>query len=175
MPPSWNTAQWNSEEQIVTSLVNSGSYALRIANDQGQGGPLFSGAAILSQTFADTPGQTYNFSFYLLNGASGGGTGIQFQAFWDSTAGTPLLDITNSSTPTAWTKYSFNVAGTGSDTITFTSYNNPDWFYLDDVEVLGARPTAVPEPSSAMLFGLGLVGRAAFSLRCIRRRVMQTP
>lgn len=170
IPPGWTTAQWTGEEAIVSDPVNSGTWALRIANDEGQGGPLFNGAAILSQTFTDTPGYNYTFSFYLLNGASGGGTGIQFQAFWDSTSGTPLLDITNSNTPTGWTDYSFNVTGTGSDTITFTSYNNPDWFYLDDVEVIsqGQAPPTAPEPASLGLFGLGLGAVFAGRFRRIR-------
>ena len=172
VPPGWTTAQWTGEEQITTNPVHSGTYALRIANDENQGGPLFNGAAILSQTFADISGQSYDFNFYLVNGATAGGTGIQFQAFWDSTSGTPLLDITNSSTPTAWTEYSFNVTGTGSDTITFTSYNNPNWFYLDDVEVVsaGKMASAAPEPTSEMLVGFGFLGLVAGCWRRNSRR-----
>jgi hypothetical protein len=82
-----------------------------------------------------------------------------------------LLDLTNTNVPTAWTEYSYSVTGTGSDTVTFTAYNNPDWFYLDDVEVVASGPTAspVPEPGSAMLLGFGFVGVAIGYVRRFRR------
>jgi hypothetical protein len=174
IPPDWTTSQWTSFEAILDTEVNSGTYALRIANDQGQAGePLFDGAAILSQSFTDTPGEDYTFSFYLLN-ITGSDTGIQFQAFYDSTAGTPLLNITNSTGPTIYTEYSYTVVGTGSDSITFTSYNTPGFFYLDDVEVVGSgvsTPPAVPEPGSFVLLGTGLAGALGSAYR--RYRVLR--
>jgi hypothetical protein len=80
--------------------VNSGYYALQIGNDPGEPGyPLFDGAAIVSQSFTDTPGDLLTFSFYLLNGEAVNDADDEFQAFFDSTSGTPLLQILNIAAP----------------------------------------------------------------------------
>ena len=80
--------------------------------------------------------------------------GLHFQAFWDSTLGTPVFTDTGGGAPAAgWTEETFSLTGTGSDSITFTAYNNPSEYYLDDVSVV---PT--PEPASTVLLALGIAG-----------------
>jgi hypothetical protein len=181
VPPGWTVNQWNFEEQIVSTpvFVNSGNTALQLGNDLGQGGPLFDGAAILSQSFTDVAGEDYTFSFFLLNNAVFGGGPTQFEAFWDSTSGTPLLDLVDSTTTGGYTEFSFNVLGTGSDSITFTAVNQPASFYLDDVEVVGQGvtpppPSTVPEPSSLILLGTGLMGAAGTVYRRIKQQSTAT-
>jgi hypothetical protein len=167
-PTDWTTSQWLDEEDIESGVLNSGNWALRIANDPGQGGPLFDGAAILSQNFADTAGATYQFSFYLIDGdgsSTSDPTDLQFNAYWDSTSGTPVFTDNGGGSPAlGWTQESFSVTGTGSDTITFTSVNGPNWYYLDDVSVVEtAGPSSTPEPASMFLMALGIAGLAVFA------------
>jgi hypothetical protein len=54
--------------------------------------------------------------------------------------------------------------GTGDDTISFSYRQDPSFWGLDDITVTGS---SVPEPSSIMLLGTGLLGilLAAVSLK----------
>ncbi len=170
VPTDWTGAQFTGFEDVVTNPVNSGTYSMRIANDEFQSGePLFNGAAIMSQSFTDTPGEQYTFEFYLLN-ADPGGPDEQFQAFWgpssSPTSGTPLFVDTNSA-PDSWVLHTFTVTGTGSNTITFTSYNSPSYYYLDDVILVGTGVVATPEPATEIPLALGLAG--LYFLRRSRR------
>lgn len=112
----------------------------------------------LSQTFADTVGQSYLFSFwYNANGTSPS----DFGASWD---GIPLLSLTNWDTGGSWSNFGYLVTGTGSDTIQFNFRNDPDYDALDNASVSGVSP--IPEPSSFLLMGSGLIGLAG----AIRRK-----
>jgi hypothetical protein len=104
----------------------------------------------LSQTFSDTVGQHYMFSFWF---ASVGDSPSDFSASWDSTT---LLSLTNPNTGVNWTQFSFDVVGTGSDTISFNERDDPAWMALDNVSVSPVGPTT-PEPSSLLLLGSGLL------------------
>jgi hypothetical protein len=136
---------------VVGSPVNSGSFAFRIANDN------YQGAAEISQTITDIPGQSYAFTFFVANGGGGSGV-VDFQAFFDG--GTALLHLSNV-LAFPYTKYTFDVTGTGSDTISFFSINDPSYFYLDDVSL---SPTGAPDPSSILLLGINLLGAAVIGL-----------
>jgi hypothetical protein len=54
------------------------------------------------------------------------------------------------------------LATSGSTNLKFQGYNNPTWYYLDDVSV---DPAGIPEPSTLLLGGAGLLG-----LALLRRR-----
>jgi hypothetical protein len=172
LPIDWTVSQWTNSDGVISNYnnpgysadVNSGTQALQIGNDPGEPGyPLFNGAAILSQSFADIAGDSLDISFYLLNGEAPNNADDEFQAFFDSTSGTPLLQILNSSAPQGYTEYSYDEIATGSDSITFTATNGPNYFYLDDVTVVeDGSPTppvtgATPEPSSLVLAGSGML------------------
>lgn len=157
-PTDWTASQFTAFEQVVTDPLNgTDTDSMRIANDEFQAGePLFNGAAIMSQTFADVVGQQYTFAFYLYDGGPGDSE-EQFQAFWGSssspTSGTPVF-VDAGTLPTGFTLEQFTVTGSGSDTITFTSYSTPAYYYLADVSV---SATTVPEPWSLGLMGTGLL------------------
>ena len=104
----------------------------------------------LSQTFSDTAGQHYTFSFWF---ASVGDNPSDFSAYWDG--GTPLLSLTNPNTGVNWSEYSYSVTGTGSDTISFNERDDPGYMALDNVSVSPVGTT--PEPSSLLLLGSGLL------------------
>jgi hypothetical protein len=64
-----------------------------------------------------------------------------------------------------YANFSVSVVGAGSDTLVFTSVNNPGFTYLDDVSL-----AAVPEPTAVvllctLLLALALVAKKAAGVR----------
>jgi PEP-CTERM motif len=138
----------------------------------------------IEQSFIDTNGQAYTFSFFLnanLPPLGGDGPAISlesftsatifdpvgnFQAFWN---GSMVFDSEGSLTGGFdFTQFSFQVTGTGNDAIAFRGYNVPDRYFLDDVSVVST--TATPEPSTWVLMAAGLAALAAFRLKLSEER-----
>ncbi len=112
----------------------------------------------LSQTLATTVGTPYTISLYL---ASNGITPNEFDIEWD---GATLFDQTDIPAQ-PYTQYSFNVVGTGSDTLTLSELDPLSYLALDDVSV---NPTvAVAEPAPLSVLGGAVL---AFGVLWHRRR-----
>ena len=148
------TASGNPSSTVASGGFNSGilSYAFNGSNT----------VSNLAQTFADVNGATYQFTFYVFNTSPTQSPEL-FQASWN---GTQVLS-NSGGLPTSWTQETFSVIGTGSDTITFSGFNNPGLWALDDVSVV-ATTSATPEPSAVILLGTGFV--AMFGLLAFKRR-----
>jgi len=106
----------------------------------------------LSQTVTDVAGAQYTISFWF---ASVGDNPSDFSAYWDKTT---LLSLTNPNTGSAWTEYTYTVTGTGSDNLTFAFRDDPAFMALDNVSVTENSGQSVPEPSSLLMLGTGVLG-----------------
>ena len=100
----------------------------------------------------------YTFSFWL---NAVGDDPSDFSAYWD---GAPALySQSDPNTGNAWTQFSFNVTGTGSDTIEFDFRDDPAYIALDNVSVDSS--TATPEPGTLPLILTGSLALAGFIRR----------
>ena len=115
----------------------------------------------LSQSFATTAGASYTFSFWL---AAVGDDPSDFSASWD---GTTVYSATDPNTGGVYQQFTFSETGTGHDTITFSFRDDPAYIALDNVSVTQNSQT-VPEPSSFLLMGSGVLGLAGVIRRKLR-------
>jgi hypothetical protein len=135
---------------IVTSPVHSGTYAAQIAG--------FSLAPdTLSQTVSDTAGQAYDLSFSRFIGD--GDPTVSMTVTW---GGATIFSELNpgAANSNVYQTFSFGVVGTGSDTLVFTTANDPSFTYLDDVSL-----TATPLPPTWTMLIAGFVGLGFFAYR----------
>jgi len=138
---------WTQGGNFEFSQVVTGAFYVYTGAQDGQFygtfGPVGSDGTI-SQTISDTAGAGYTLSFWL---NAVGDDPSHFAVFWN---GNDLMDELDPNTGGNWTQFSFNVTGTGSDTLTFAFQDDPAYIALDNVSVSPAGGTT-PEPSSLML------------------------
>lgn len=155
--PNYAFALNPASNGVTSANVNSGSFALSIGNLDNE---LTAG---ISQTFADVAGDTYSGSFWAIDG----GAGNDPNAYLSLTIDGIGLASPNQSDAT-WTEFTFSFTGTGSDTLQIQAQTNSSEWFVDDVSVTGESPL-VPEPSSFLLLGTGLVALAGIACRKIVR------
>ncbi|MFO0967892.1 MAG: carbohydrate binding domain-containing protein [Gemmataceae bacterium] len=137
------------------AVVHSGLFAAQIAG-------FSSDPDTLSQTVLTTTGQHYTLSFWRT--VLDGGPITSLAVFWDNTL--LFSEMNNGAQP--YSLFTFDVVGTGSDTLRFVSANDPSFTFLDDVSLV---PTHTPEPTSLVIFGLAAVAAGCFGRRRGRQPV----
>lgn len=126
------------------------------AADLGTSGALGS----LSQTIMTIPGYEYELRFDLANS---GGLNNEFYALVN---GTKLFSLVNGGNTPYSTISEIFTAGATPTEITFLERNDVGAFSLDNISVDLAP---VPEPSTLLLLGIGLLGAGFFRKRMQRR------
>ncbi len=141
-----------------TCIANSGTYSMAFGQ--------FEGLTTLSQTIATTSGSTYTISFYLANDNPGGSV-ESFAMQWNGSTVFSLPD------PQASFPYSqrviLNLTATSSSTLlAFDARHDPAQWFLDSIAI---ADSAVPEPASLLLTGVGLAAILQASRRLRRRQL----
>jgi len=69
---------------------------------------------------------------------------------------TGTVDNVDPGTANKW--YDFTGLGLSGDTLTLTFHYNPEWVFVSEVQFYGTQTNAVPEPTTMLLLGSGLLG-----------------
>ena len=108
----------------------------------------------ISQTLATEIGATYHISFWLQSEAD-----ANPDSMFSASFGNTLLVSLMNDPGFAYRNFTYDlVASSASSVLSFTGYNAPTAYDLDDVSVTRVGSAEVPEPGTAALLGLGFVG-----------------
>ena len=161
VPVDWTAiGGWNNSYNGVdvgSGGPNSGSNWLGDGNFASSSPPF--GFAGVDQTITDVSGDIYQLSFWLRQTSTNGPGAQGYQVSWDGT----LLLNQNGVSDSTYTEFTYDVTGTGSDSLEFEGYSNSGYNNLDDIELnyVSGPVSSVPEPGSLALFGSALVGLVA--------------
>jgi hypothetical protein len=118
---NWVIAFSGGGMEVTSGVHKGGAQSLLIGTAGGEN-------RIYQHVDNTTLGSIYTVCFYL----EGGGQGpAVFRAQWDNQ---DFLVVRNSN-QFGFTYYSFNVVATGNDTLSFQARNDPNFYYLDNVNV----------------------------------------
>jgi hypothetical protein len=120
------------------------------------------GVGTLSQSVAVVPGASYTLTFYLSNLDTGGGP-----SSFSVQLGSTTFSLPNNFLAFGYSKFTVNTVATGPSLgVTFSFFNVPTLWLLDDASLTG--PSPVPEPKTWALMAGGLMGVGFIAVR--RRR-----
>lgn len=152
---NWNYTSQDSFSFVGTGFAESGSYAAFFGDLQEDSG------GSISQSLATVAGTQYLFSFWFA------GNGDNPSGFSAILGGDTFYQVTNPPYDSNYVNYIYEFTATSNSTLLeFNAYDDVSYINLDNVSV---TPLSVPEPASMMLFGIGMVTLAGYSVfRCKR-------
>lgn len=151
---------WTTSNLNFTGVGGSGTagYATHSGNFFAYLGNVGSDG-FLSQTLTTVSGQAYVLSLFLASN----GTSNDFGVSVNGNFVFPTQYVPN--TGSQYIHLTFNVVGTGSDTITFNERDDPNYLALDDVSLTPSGASATPEPASVALLGIGAMSLLGYGWR----------
>ena len=145
LSPAWTVVDQTGDEadQSGDSHTGSASGLFRTAS-------VSPGDVVkLSQPITTVAGVSYTVSFWLLSSSPlPSGSFSSLHALWD---GTNELTLNNMSTNGIYVQYSFNVIGTGNDTLEFDMQDHSTFINLDDISVKAINVTPGTETTSGTI------------------------